>query len=411
MGFGGRETWGGEPAWGSDRLLLGSIHCHSTLSDGAGTVEDILAKAAAVGLDYVAVTDHVPADLSERPAPGPESPARAPAPPGAAPPLLRHGVVRVPGLEFSPPSCHCLVLGADPWELPDPSTRPGWPGPESFLPSLGSRAGLLSFLAHPDDEGSAFLKVKRYPWDRWDVSGYTGLEVWNLSTDWSRTLRSYRDILRAAVSGFYRMVPPPHPATLARWDRLAQRRRIVGIAGTDAHAYPVRWHGLRLTVFPYERAFGTLQTAVWVEAQAVDGTPSRRVEGILDALRRGRAFMVNRAWGYPSGFMFQARLVGSAGPPAVSGDTVPAGHPVRFEVAVPWPAWLRLVRNGQVVANTYGREMSFEPLETDGARAGVESGVHEAWRVEVWVNARHWSRAASGFCLWILSNFIYRELA
>lgn len=419
---------GGAVARAPARLLLGSIHCHSTFSDGTRSPEAMLRVAGDVGLDFLAITDHVPpvitghsegglAGAGVGPATGPGSAARHFAGVAARFPAAAYGVVRVPGLEYSPRTNHYLVLGADPWEVPAPDAIPGWPRAAAYLEAAAGRPGALGFLAHPDDEGSAFLKVESFPWDDWSVDGFAGMEVWNLSTDLARSMGSFRDVLRTALAGPYRAVPPPSPATLARWDRLGQRRRVVGIAGTDAHALPVRWHGLPLTVIPYDRAFASLETGVWVDRTALDGPVEARVRGILDALGRGRALMVNRAWGHPLGFVFQARRLDSDGLPFVSGEVVPAGCPVRFEVATPGTAWIRLLRNGEPVANTYGRELSLEPFpaaasaeERQAGPAGAARVVQEAWRAEVWVNAGHWARSASGFFLWILSNHIYRAL-
>jgi len=402
----------GGPAAGSERLLVGSIHCHSTLSDGSATPRQILSIAADAGLDFVAITDHVPPAASD--VPGKERKSGPSSLEGGALPLIEGGVLRIPGLEFSPPRNHYLVLGLDPWEVPDPTGLPGWPDrASSCVEAVSGRPGVLGFMAHPDDEGNPLLKVDSYRWDDWTVQGSTGMEIWNLSTDWSRVLRSYRDVLRALAVGLYRAVPPPHPATLARWDRLAQERAVVGIAGTDAHAYPVKWHGLSVTVLPYGPALQTLQTAVWVGKDALEASPEERVRLVLDAVGRGRTFMVNRAWGYPTGFSFRARLPADGDTVFQSGDTVPAGVVVRFEATVPWPAWLRLVRNGRVVANTYGRELTFEPYEGEGspgAPTARGAARQEAWRAEVWVHSGHWTRSGSGFFLWILSNFIYRSL-
>ena len=400
------------------RLLLGSIHCHSTGSDGTADPGEIMAIAGAVGLDFLAITDHVPAVMADHP---PKRPAGDRSH-GAAVffPAQSAGVLRLPGLEFSPPHNHYLVLGLDPADVPDPTGLPGWPRPEAYMAFARRWPGTLGFLAHPDDPGNGFLHLQSYRWDDWAVTDFTGLEVWSLSSDWSRSVRNYREAVRAVAVGVHRAVPPPNPVTVARWDALAQERKVVGIAGTDAHAYRARWHGVRVTVFPYEPAFGTLQTAVWARFP-LDGSPEAKVSAILEALGQGRAFMVNRVWGHPSGFVFRAGQAGPGGSAGVfsSGDTLPAGFPARFEVAVPIPCWLRLVRNGVAVANTYGRELSFEPLEQataagPGAPPGPENGAvgrrQEAWRAEAWVNEPHWSKVGSGFFPWIFSNFIYREL-
>jgi len=325
-------------------------------------------------------------------------------------------VVRLPGLEYSARGGHYLVLGLDPHEAPDPAGMPGWPDPRSCVRAVAALPGALGFIAHPYDRGNEFLAVKSYAWEPWDVEGFTGLEVWNLSTDWSRRIGTWGDLLRAWAAGFYRAVPPPDPATLARWDRLAQKRDVPAVAGTDAHAYPLRWHGLRVQVFPYREAFRTLQTAVWVDPGAAHGPAEARAAAILEAIGRGRSFMVNRAWGHPLGFAFQARDLGQEGGLYLPGDTIAAGRDVRFRVEVPVPSWIRLIRNGRVVANTFGDELVFEPLEAPGlagtsgplrpSRPG-ETG-REAWRAEVWVNSAHWTRSGSGFFLWILSGFIYR---
>jgi hypothetical protein len=40
-------------------LVLGETHCHSTCSDGSHSLQSIFKRAAMLGLDYVAITDHL----------------------------------------------------------------------------------------------------------------------------------------------------------------------------------------------------------------------------------------------------------------------------------------------------------------------------------------------------------------
>ncbi|HCW50820.1 MAG TPA: hypothetical protein DGR79_01945, partial [Clostridiales bacterium] len=94
-----------EGAAGPLKLLVGSLHCHSTGSDGSGTPEEILEKAAAVGLDFVAITDHVPQVTGDVPAARPRRRARyggrSRACGGGTPvraPLVHRGVLLLPGL-------------------------------------------------------------------------------------------------------------------------------------------------------------------------------------------------------------------------------------------------------------------------------------------------------------------------
>ncbi len=38
--------------------MTGDLHCHTKLSDGGGTIEDVIMYAAKIGLDYISITDH-----------------------------------------------------------------------------------------------------------------------------------------------------------------------------------------------------------------------------------------------------------------------------------------------------------------------------------------------------------------
>jgi len=41
------------------RLVIGETHCHSTFSDGAFPVESLMVRAAALGLDFLVITEHL----------------------------------------------------------------------------------------------------------------------------------------------------------------------------------------------------------------------------------------------------------------------------------------------------------------------------------------------------------------
>ena len=38
--------------------MLGDLHCHTTLSDGSSSVEDLVLYAKRSGMDFIALTDH-----------------------------------------------------------------------------------------------------------------------------------------------------------------------------------------------------------------------------------------------------------------------------------------------------------------------------------------------------------------
>ena len=79
-------------------MLRAELHCHSSLSyDGSDPVDMLLAQAAAVGLDVLAVTDHDEIDASLA------AVERAP----------EYGLVGVPGMEVTSEAGHVLALGVE----------------------------------------------------------------------------------------------------------------------------------------------------------------------------------------------------------------------------------------------------------------------------------------------------------
>ena len=79
-------------------MLSVELHAHSSLSyDGRDPVEDLLERAAAVGLDALAVTDHDEIDASL----------------DAAAKAADYGLVGIPGMEVSSSAGHVLGLGIE----------------------------------------------------------------------------------------------------------------------------------------------------------------------------------------------------------------------------------------------------------------------------------------------------------
>jgi len=79
-------------------VLAAELHCHSRHSiDGVASVEELLAQAATVGLDVIAVTDHDEIEGTRR----------------AVELAPEYGLVAVPGIEITTEAGHVLGLGID----------------------------------------------------------------------------------------------------------------------------------------------------------------------------------------------------------------------------------------------------------------------------------------------------------
>ncbi len=120
----------------------GVVHVHTTLSDGGGTPEEVVAEARRAGLSFVALTDHN--HLDAKPLEG-----------------YRDGVLVVVGTEVSTSAGHLLGLG-----LPDPVYRFS-DDPTDALSDVRD-AGGVAFAAHPVSPRPDFR------WTGWDAARCLG---------------------------------------------------------------------------------------------------------------------------------------------------------------------------------------------------------------------------------------------
>ncbi len=311
--------------------IVGAIHGHSTYSDGTGSFPEILAAAQAAGLDFLAMTDHDTLQPLQDIGEG------------------FHGkTLLLIGCEVSPPTNHLLALGA--------STCPSRDQPpQDYIDELRAQ-GALTFLAHPHDRGVPLAKIPSYRWDAWPIDRYTGIEVWNHLSDWSGNLGKLPHALRGVVKP-HSFLAGPEAETLALWDEAGRTRRVVGIGGLDVHDVRIGRRPLQLRVFPYPFAFRALLCHVLVP----DWPPALEdaKTALLAAVAAGRLYFANHAMGDPRGLAF--RGLTAAGDEAVQmGDECEAPGPRRLQLTAPRAADLRILRDGQVIAHSFGRDLACE---------------------------------------------------
>ena len=326
-------------AWHEVSMVL---HVHSRLSDGRGTVAEIMAAAQAAQVDVVWLTDHDTLAAQQDPGEG----------------YWGRSLLLV-GLEVTPAQSHYLALGGT--GVPDRHR------PFAEFTAEAASMGHLGFVAHPDDPGNPVLKLPSYRWADREGTAYTGLEVWNHLSQWMRGVHGLWSGIGALRHPF-RGSERPTAETLALWDRLGQERRVVGVAGVDAHAVVVGHPPLGAVVFPYPVSFNTLRTHVLVAEPltGADVLADRRL--VLEALAAGRVLaMSGQAGGFPKGFRFFA---------AAGARVCPMGSEAAWEpgmalrMASPCPARFTVKRDGVAVASHEGQEW---------AVAALGPGV---WRVE-----------------------------
>lgn len=341
------------------------IHVHSDHSDGTGTVGEIAAAAHAAGVDAVLLTDH---DTLSARYHGHER---------------WHGRVLVcVGEEVTMrPGHHYLAFGID-----TPIDHRG-KTPAEVVAEVAAQGG-IGFTGHPFSVGSPLARrVPAAGWDDPTPPGATGLELWSLVTDSVERLRNRRDLVRfLAAPAAARQLDHPRPEALAAWDRAGASRRVVAVAGLDAHQFGMRILGrVPLKLMSYKRAFELLRTHVMLERPPSGDADADRA-AIYDALRAGRCYLARDVLAPAGGFRFW----GEGAEHIEMGDEAPASGGFTLHVRLPRPADVRIVCDGIELA----RAARASSLTASAREPGV-------YRVEV--TLRDGGRPRT----WILSNPIY----
>lgn len=307
------------------RDVTGVIHIHTRYSDGGGTFEDIARVANQQHLDYLIVTDH-----------------------NTMQPLIDgkqgwHGMTLIlVGEEISTPGGHLLALNVQ----QDVSRHQ----PTQAIIDQVNRQGGLSIIAHP------YFQKRR--WSDWTVTGFTGIEAYNVAHD-----ALDENKLRIALWGvtvpadplFLSMVDRPYDP-LAKWDEMiAKRGRIVGIGSSDAHE--VRVMGLKFA--PYDVMFKLVRTHVLLPDGVELSGPA-----LYEHLRLGHAYFSIGLVGNASGFEFNARD-GGAKLLGIMGDAVTLSPELQLTVLLPAPGQVTLFKDGRPVAAYEGTAWHL-PVTTPG---------------------------------------------
>ena len=350
--------------------LLLNLHMHTTYSDGTGSHTDIARAALQSGLDAVIVTDH---NVYVREVEGyrQENKRRL---------LLIIGE-EVHNQARLPQKSHLLVFGAG------QEMATFAPDPQRLIDQV-HHVGGLSFIAHPVDPPLPLFGEDDISWEDWNVRGFTGLELWN---GFSEIKRAIRSPLHALFYAFFPQFYPigPLPETVRRWDDLlvSRRERIVAVGGSDAHALAMRLGPLRKKVFPYSYHFHAVNTHLIVDdiPQGEDFNSDREI--VLNALRKGHAFIGYDLPTPTRGFRFTAQGRDQI---ASMGDEIPIGSGLTFQIRLPLRTECRLIRDGLVIKTWTGQDFCTHITN--------QSGIY---RVEC--DIEYLGRKRS----WILSNPIY----
>ncbi len=252
--------------------LIINLHMHTTYSDGSGTHADLGKAALETGVDVLIVTDHntLVKDMDAYYRDGKKCA------------LVLVGE-EIHDQDRDPQKNHLLVFNAG----QDLSTYAD--DPQALINAV-QRAGGLSFLAHPVESAMPAFGETDISWESWDVTGFTGLELWNGFSEFKTVAKGK---LGAIFYAFFPQTYPHGPLvrTLNIWDGLlANGGRIVAIGGSDAHALHLSLGPIRKVIFPYEFHFSCVNTHTFVPVKLTGDLVTDR-KMIFDAFAKGHCFV------------------------------------------------------------------------------------------------------------------------
>ena len=276
----------------ADGTVPGILHIHTDRSDGRSTPDEIAAAAARAGARFIVFTDH----------------GDATRPPDA--PVYRSGVLCLDGVEISTTGGHYIALDmpAAPYPLAGE--------PRDVVEDV-RRLGGFGIAAHPDSP-KAELR-----WSDWDAP-IDGVEWINPDTSWRvHAASGWRSRFRLLEGLLHYPIRPAETLAglltgfedaMARWNALASRRPVVGIAGVDAHAKLELRNAdpgdnrFSIPLPSYEASFRLLSVHVTPERplSGASGDAAADAALVMRAIRAGHLYTAIDGLASPPAFEFTA---------------------------------------------------------------------------------------------------------
>ena len=346
----------------------GSIHIHSKFSDGSGTVDEIAGYAEDTGLDFIILTDHNTLKAKDK---GYEK--------------WYGNTMLIVGYEVNDlkNKNHYLVFGMDKVTGTFEKLHDGDLGNRlsalEYVSEIKKKGG-IGFLAHPHEKRNHLPEHPPYPWTAWESEDFTGIEIWNHMSEWAEGLNESNKLQRF-LHPLKSIIAPPE-ITLKKWDELNEKRKVVAIGGIDAHAHKHNIMGFEFEIFAYKILFKSIRTHVLVDTEFEKGNAlnfESDKRQVIDALGKGRSFIVNNYYGPGKGFRFVAEYDGVN---YTMGDEIifdkSKNKKVIFRTFLPSEAKIRLIHNGNCADELAGLDCIWDSDEKG------------SYRIEAWKDNKGW---------------------
>jgi hypothetical protein len=348
--------------------ICGCIHLHTTFSDGGCDYDTLVGAAKDAGLDYICVTDHMNLKGQRDGLAG-----------------LRDNMLVLVGYEHEDDKKqnHYLAFGVS-------EIVKGSIDPQDYINRISEMGG-AGFLAHPAETRSAIKSLPPYPWTKWDVTGFDGIEIWNQISDWMEHLGSLRNPLKLLFRLHFpnRFIRNAPKELLAKWDDMNRTRFVSAIGGVDAHSRKVSFGPFNCVIFPIEEELRGVRTHLFVDeadwpVDKIDGRDGVDTEkmnrALIDAMRNGHGFISNYSRGDARGSkIFISDNTGAVRYPGrPAGTSQPLSFPITINAQLTQKAKIKLLRNGQAIQSASSKTAAW-PV--------TEPGIYriEAYRSGAWI--------------------------
>ena len=340
-----------------------ALHIHTNYSDGNATHRKLVDIALQAGLDGIITTDHniwvngLEGYYGEK----------------------KQKTMLIVGEEvhdraLNPPGNHLLVIGAEKELSPFASD------PQKLIDQINRHAG-LSFLAHPIEDPLERFNERAFPWHRFDINQFTGIELWNQMSEFKSVSQS---LFSALVNALFpkRMSIGPLERTLTLWDDLIaeKKRPIVAIGGVDAHEIIKNIGPIKIKLYPYLHHFQSVTTHILTE-KASSGNFNEDKKSTLEALRTGHCFVAYDLPHPTDGFRFSANTDDGH---FIMGDRVKITGGLTFQIRLPQKNLCRLFKDGKVVKEWADREVCTH-ITTERGTYRVEAYIPYKGKIRGWI--------------------------
>jgi hypothetical protein len=372
----------------------GTLHNHSHLShDSEVPFTNILHALQVANVDFICLSDHPDAGRADF-----SLQWRG----------LHEGKLFIPGFE--------MKEGIMPFGVASGVVLSNQTDSATLARQIITNGGVL-FYAHPEEPRE------------WQRAELTGMEIYNLHTDFKRMKGGVSGMLRERLPDLlvnlraypdhvYRLAFQRPTEFLQHWDELNRTRHLTGIAANDCHQnvgfrafyttngtiriedtspktlkeFKLNWftRSLARVVFgplepgrklfhvqldPYERSTRFVNTHLLAQELTEPA--------VLDALRAGRGYIGFDLIADSSGFRWFAREGATT---TVMGETGKFSGDTRLHAVSPLPCRFTIVQDGQPVHQAEGRALDWTPSGPGNYRVEAELKIRDEWLPWVYAN-------------------------